>query len=161
MNTIELGDGIRLEPPTEEALEYIERNFREGDAMEHDFFGGSLKCPEGQPAWVIRHGEKIIGVGGFNFPSDGGYLSDMRVAWFLSTTNANAEKKFFVRHSKEVFKAMVDTLPDWVKGVYAAPMMEYTGALRWLTKVLGFTTEYKTILDGAEFVVLKKMRKEI
>lgn len=160
-STIDLGNDIRLVPPTEEALEYIEQHFREGDAMEHNFFGGSLRCPEGQPSWVVMHGDRYIGVGGFTFTGDSGYLGDARVMWFLSCENVNREKIFFVRHSMEVVRAMVSTLPKWVKVILVAPMLDYEGSIRWLTKVLKFHVERKFVDEYQEFVLMKKFRKEI
>lgn len=160
-STIDLGNGIRLIPPTEEALEYIEQHFREGDAMEHNFFGGSLRCPEGQPSWAVMHGEDIIGVCGFTFASDGGMLSDARVVWFLSTTSVDKQKVLFVKSSRKVLKAITATLPRWVKVIITAPMADYKAAVKWDKRVLGFREWYRTVDNDCEFIVMYQTREEI
>lgn len=157
--TIELRDGIRLLPPTEDDLEHVERNLREGDAMEHSFFGGSLRVDARLPSWVVWHGDERLGVGGFTYAADGGPLSDARVIWFLSTSSVDRQKVFFVRHSREVIRAMVGALPKWVRVILATPMSDYRQSVGWLKRVCGFGVYYRTVQDDAEFTIMIARRE--
>lgn len=153
--------GYELIHPSEEICEYVELNLREGDRMERDFGGGTLRLPENAPSFAVVVDGKIFGVGGFMLPADQTTLSNVRVVWFLSTEHVNGRKIYFVKNSRRVLKEMALSLPDWVDTIVAAPMNDYTMSVVWLERVIGMRKVKEVEHQGAKFSLMVMSRKEL
>lgn len=158
---IDIGEGVRLVPATEDMLSQIEQNLRPNDKKEHDFQGGSLRRPPNSPCWVVLDGETLMGAGGFVLPADGSPLSNVRIVWFLSTNAVNTIKKKFVRLSPRVLAAMCRTLPKWVDTIAVAPMSFYTMSIKWLSRVMKLTTVAEKEHEGGMFTIMIAKRKDL
>ncbi|MBP5791302.1 MAG: hypothetical protein J6W80_03490 [Kiritimatiellae bacterium] len=168
MNTgeIDLGDRVRIRKATKRDLFAVERNLRDGDREE----------VEATRAWIDRDaehadilscgalavflGDDIIGYCGACIPANEGVLGRRRGLYFLSTANVWGCKKLFVKKSRAVLDVLLAGLPSWVDQVYAMPLATYTGAVRWLEKILGFKSVAQICFAGKEWTLMELKKKK-
>ena len=158
---IDCGDGVVLKTSTQDEVVWVEDHLREGDRREHAFADGHSDVRKFRACFTVWADGKIIGyIGGGSLPHESD-MSRRRFVFYLSTTEADRIKVRYVRKSRDVLRAFARTAPKWVDEFVTVPLADYTGAVRWLERVLGFTRTGSCEWRGAEFLVYSIKRKEL
>lgn len=159
---IDLGEGLALALATQDDIDEIHATLRPGDAAEHEFDRKDLSINDLKGAMVVRFEDKPIGyIGAAILPCEA-VMSPRRFIYYLSTTHANAIKLTYVKRSKEVFRAFLETQPPWVEELVAFPMPDkYPMSCKWLERVIGFHFVKDFEVNGYKFRFYRISRKEI
>ena len=88
---IELGHETVIETATQEDIDYVEENFREGERAEHRVFGGKrTQLSDFETCWTVRHRGDVIGYFGIAIPLEA--IADIRkVSDFLKFLPKSAD----------------------------------------------------------------------
>ena len=158
---IEIGMGTTLAPSTQEDIDWIEANYREGERMEQAVFGSPrtlLRDFEG--CWTVRHGEDLIGYFGVVSPRGMGVFAPCRWLCYMSATTADRYKLTYVRQSREVLRRVVAEVPDYVTEFRSLPAERYAMSVKWHERVLKMRRLGTALLNGERFAVFGIERKE-
>ena len=158
---IDCGDGVYLRKATQEDVDWVESHLREGDAKEHAFAEGGSDVEKFRTCWAVLADGYLVGyLGGDIMPHESA-ISRRRFVFFLSTTAVERIRVKYVRKSRDVLRAFARTAPKWVDEFVTVPLADYTGAVRWLERTLGFRRTGTCVWKGAEFLIYSKKRKEL
>ena len=134
---IELGLDTRIEPSTQEDLDYVQDNFREGEKMEQEAVGaGRDTLGLFEQCWTVWYKDERIGYCGIMLQYGQTILSNHRFIAYMSCENANKHKYYYVKQSRKVLKAIIDQVPPWVDTFHSLPDERYTGSIKWHERVL-------------------------
>ena len=112
---IDLGLDTRLETSTQEDLDYIQANFREGERMEQEAVeAGHDTLDLFEQCFTVWYKDERIGYCGIMLQPGQTILSPSRFVAYMSCENANRHKFYYVKQSRKVLKAVVDQVQPWV-----------------------------------------------
>ena len=159
---IEIGMGTVLGPSTQEDIDWIEANYREGERMEQAAFGSPRTLlGDFESCWTVRHGGDLIGYFGIAIPRGMGVFAPFRWLCYMSCENANKYKLTYVRQSREVLKRVVAEIPDYVTEFRSLPAERYVMSVRWHERVLRMRRLGTALMNGERFAVFGITRKEV
>lgn len=154
---------IRLEPSTQEDIDYVEDNFREGERREADAAGGRrTRLDEFEQCWTAKaENGDIVGYFGVMTMPDDSFMSRTRALCFMSCENANRHKLAFVASSMPALREVAAKCPSWVDTFRSWPLESYKASIRWQEKVLGFRRVGRVRIGDDAYIHLETTRKEI
>lgn len=159
---IDIGDGVTIEDSTQEDIDYVESNFREGDKVEHESLGGGRTMLDiFERCWTVRNGEDIIGYCGVAIPDGDTVLSNIRFLCYMSCTNADKAKVKYVKMSRRVMKAIVAQTRPWIDTYLSLPNVKYHGSVIWHERVLKMRCLREDVWRGETFKLFVTTRKEV
>ena len=159
---IEIGMGTVLEPSTQEDIDYVEENFRQGEREEHAVFGGTrTKLSDFETCWTVRHRGDVIGYFGIAVPKEATPFFPGRWLCYMSCENANKYKLTYVKQSREVMRRVVATLPEHVTDFRSLPAARYVMSVKWHERVLKMHRIGEVDVKGEKFVMFGISRKEV
>ena len=159
---IDIGRGTVLGPSTQEDIDYVEANFREGERMEQAVFGSPrTMLGDFESCWTVRHKGDVIGYFGVMIPRGMGVFAPCRWLCYMSCENANKYKLTYVRQSREVLKRVVAEVPDYVTEFRSLPAERYAMSVKWHERVLKMRRLGTAVMNGERFAVFGITRKEI
>lgn len=155
--------GINLSLATQEEIDYVEDNFREGDRREHEVAGGrSTRLDEFEVCYTVRAKNRdIMGYFGVMVMPNESFMSRRRALCFMSCENTNRHKLAFVADSKPALRAVVQNLPPWVDTFRSWPLESYPASIRWQERTLGFRRVGRVQIGDDAYIHLETTRKEI
>lgn len=134
---IDLGLDTRLETSTQEDLDYIQANFREGERMEQEAVeAGHDTLDLFEQCFTVWYKDERIGYCGIMLQPGQTILSPSRFVAYMSCENANRHKFYYVKQSRKVLKAVVDQVQPWVSEFHSLPDERYTGSVKWHERIL-------------------------
>ena len=134
---IELGLDTRIETSTQEDLDYVQENFREGEKMEQEAVeAGHDTLDLFEQCWTVWYKDERIGYCGVMLQAGKTVLAPSRFLAYMSCENANNHKYYYVKQSRKVLKAIVEQIPEWVTEFHSLPDERYTGSVKWHERVL-------------------------
>ena len=158
---IEIDEFTTLEPSTQEDIDYVETNFREGDRLEHESLdGGRTLIKIFEDCWTVKHKGEIIGYCGVMPPYGETFYSNKRWLCYMSCENANKYKISYVKLSRKVMKAIIAETPEYVDIFMSLPNEDYVGSVLWHERVLKMRRIDKVSFSNANFVLFGITRKE-
>ena len=90
---IEIGNETVIETATQDDIDYVEDNFREGERAEHEVFGGKRTLlSDFETCWTIRHKGDVIGYFGIAIPLEATVHHTGRWLCYMSCANADKYK---------------------------------------------------------------------
>jgi len=158
---IDIGRGTVVETATQEDVDYVEANFREGERLEHQVFGGRRTLlSDFEACWTVRHRGDVIGYFGIAVPLEATVFHTGRWLCYMSCANADRHKFMYVKQSREVMRRVIAELPEHIAEFRSMPAERYAKSVKWHERVLGMhrigTVEY----GGERFAVFGITRKE-
>ena len=106
---VDFGCGVEMEPSTQEDIDYVEANFREGDRLEHESLdGGRTLLKVFEDCWTVRVKGMIVGYCGVAVPADMTPFGNERYLCYMSCENANKVKLTYVRKSRDVMRGIIE-----------------------------------------------------
>lgn len=134
---IDLGLDTVIEEATQEDLDYVQENFREGERMEQDAVqAGHDTLDMFEQCFTVWYKDERIGYCGIMLQPGHTILSPERFIAYMSCENANKHKYYYVKQSRKVLKAIVDQVPPWINLFHSLPDERYTGSVKWHERVL-------------------------
>lgn len=156
--------GFSLRPATQEDIDYVEDNFREGERREQEIEGGErTRLDEFEQCWtVLAANGDVIGYLGVMVMPDESFMSRTRGFCFMSCENANRHKVAFVKASRPALRWMVERCPGWTDTFVSWPLESYAASVRWQRKVLRMRP-VRTVPApmGERYVVMETTKKEV
>ena len=158
---IELGHGTVIETATQEDIDYVEENFREGERAEHEVFGGRrTKLSDFETCWTVRHRGDVIGYFGIAIPLEATVHHCGRWLCYMSCANADKYKFMYVKQSREVMRKVIEGLPEHVTEFRSMPAERYAKSVKWHERVLRMRRMGTAVCNGERFAVFGITRKE-
>ena len=158
---IDVGLGTVIEPSTQEDIDYVEENFRQGEREEHAVFGGERTRLEAfEECWTVRHRGDVIGYFGVAIPQGATAFAPGRWLCYMSCENANKYKLTYVKQSREVMRRVVATLPEHVTDFRSLPAARYVMSVKWHERILKMHRIGEVDVKGEKFVMFGISRKE-
>ena len=158
---IDIGYGTVIETASQEDVDYVEENFREGERMEHEVFGARRTLvSDFESCWAIRHKGELIGYFGVAVPHEATAFFPGRWLCYMSCTNAEKYKFMYVKQSREVLKRIVAEIPPFVTEFRSLPAARYEKSVKWHERVLKMRRMGTVKLNGEDFVMFVISRKE-
>ncbi len=158
---LDLGYGTRVETATQEDLDYVQANFREGERLEqeavgagHDTLGMFERC------FTVWFKDERIGYCGVMVPPGHTILSDERFLAYMSCENANRHKYAYVKMSRPVLRAIVGEVQPWVTTFHSLPDARYRQSVAWHERVLRMRRAGSFRYKGSTLVHFVISRKE-
>lgn len=159
---IQIDDETYIETATQEDIDYVEANFREGDKLEHESLdGGRTLLSEFEDCWAIHCKGLLIGYCGIAIPMGATVFCPGRWLCYMSCENANKIKLAYVKKSREVMKRIALETPRYVTEFRSLPAVKYGGSVRWHEKVLKMHRLDEVEYKGEKFVMFNLFRKEL
>lgn len=159
---VEIGDGVSIADSTQEDIDYVEANFREGEKVEHESLGGGrTMLGIFERCWTVRNGEDIIGYCGVAIPDGDTVLSNLRFLCYMSCTNADRVKVKYVRWSRRVMREIVARTRPWTDTYLSLPNVRYRGSVIWHERVLKMRCLREEEWRGERFKIFATTRKEV
>ena len=160
----EFPGGIRLFPATQEEIDYVEDNYREGERHEREVDNSPPTClSDFESCWICKaaNGDVLGYFGTLVMPNES-VMSRTRALCFMSCENANRHKMAFVKASRPVLRWIVSQCPPWTDTYLAWPLESYKASVRWQEKVLRMRrVAYVDAAPGERYVVLETTRGEV
>lgn len=157
--------GVLLRQATQEEVDYVERNYREGDRHEQEVAGAAgerVLLSEFDACWTAFAGGDVLGYFGVMYMPGESHLSRTRALCFMSCTNVDRHRLAFVKSSRDAVRWVVRQCPPWTDRFVTWPLESYAGSVRWQEKVLGMRrTAYVPAGDGERYVVMEITRQEV
>jgi hypothetical protein len=154
-----------IRPSTQRDIDEVELTLREGDRRECEILGSReiwhQKLENFESCWTIHINGKMVGYCGVGIPIGGTALSPIRWLCFLSTTNVDSMKLSFVKESRNVLKAIIESTPSYVTTFYSMPMADYRGSVIWHKRILKMQEINHFNIFGHEHILFKTTRKEM
>ena len=158
---IELGYETVIETATQDDIDYVEENFREGERMEHEACGGGrTKAGDFESCWAVRYNGDLIGYCGVAVPADMTPFGNERYLCYMSCENANKVKLTYVRKSRDVMRGIIERTDPSVEFFRSLPNVKYTGSVRWHERVLKMMRLGLVRYHGEEFVLFGISRED-
>ena len=158
---IELGHGTVIETATQEDIDFVEENFREGERAEHEVFGGKrTRLSDFETCWTVRHKGDVIGYFGIAIPLEATVHHSGRWLCYMSCANADKYKFMYVKQSREVMRKVIEGLPEHITEFRSMPAERYAMSVKWHERVLRMHRMKTVELNGERFVVFGISRKE-
>lgn len=158
---IDIGNETVIETATQEDIDYVEANFREGERLEHQVFGGRrTRLSDFESCWTIRHKGDVIGYFGVAVPREATAFFPGRWMCYMSCENAEKYKYMYVKQSREVMRRVVGQLPEYVSELRSLPAARYEKSVKWHERVLRMHRMGTVNLNGEDFVMFCISRKE-
>ena len=158
---IEVSQDTYIETSTQEDIDYVETNFRDGDRLEHESLdGGRTLLSMFEDTWTVKHKGKIIGYCGVAVPWDETAHSQVRFLCYMSCKNADKHKIAYVRDSRAVMKAIIETTPPWVEEYKSLPNLAYVGSVIWHERVLKMKRIREIEYRKQKFILFSTSREE-
>ena len=158
---IELGYETVIETATQDDIDYVEENFREGERQEHQVFGGKrTRLSDFETCWTVRHKGDVIGYFGVAIPRESTPFHPARWLCYMSCMNADKYKYMYVKQSRAVMRKVIEGLPEYVTEFLSLPAEKYEKSVRWHERVLRMHRMKTVELNGERFVVFGISRKE-
>lgn len=155
---------VTLAPSTQEEIDWVEANFREGEKRERDVAGGGRTLLETfEACWTIRDAASgdVFGYFGAMVMPGESCMSRVRGLCFMSCTNVERHKIAFVRSSRPVLRYVVGKAPKWVNKFISWPIASYRGSVEWHKRVLKMREARRVPANGDEYVIFEIERKEV
>lgn len=151
-----------IETSTQEDVDYVESNFREGDRLEHESLdGGRTRVTMFEECWTVKHKGEIIGYCGVIWPGDETFMSPTRFLCYMSCVNADRYKLAYVKRSRAVMREVVRMTPERVTRFLSLPAKAYAGSVRWHARVLKMRPVREVKYKGVDFILFETTRKEV
>ena len=158
---IELGHGTVIETATQEDIDFVEENFREGERAEHEVFGGKrTRLSDFETCWTVRHKGDVIGYFGIAIPLEATVHHSGRWLCYMSCANADKYKFMYVKQSREVMRKVIEGLPEHITEFRSMPAERYAMSVKWHERVLRMHRMTTIDYGGERFVVFGISRKE-
>lgn len=160
----EFPGGIRLFPATQEEIDYVEDNYREGERHEREVENAPPTClSDFESCWIAKAANgDVLGYFGVLVMPNHSVMSRTRALCFMSCENANRHKLAFVKASRPVLRWIVRQCPKWTDTYLSWPLESYKASVRWQEKVLGMRrVAYVPAAPGERYVVLETTRGEV
>ena len=158
---IELGYETVIETATQDDIDYVEENFREGERQEHQVFGGRrTRLSDFETCWTIRHKGDIIGYFGVAVPHEATVHFPGRWLCYMSCANADKYKFMYVKQSREVMRKVIEGLPEHINDFRSMPAEKYEKSVKWHERVLRMHRMTTVEYNGERFVIFGISRKE-
>ena len=157
--------GFALSPATQEEIDYVEENFREGERRERDVEQAApTRLSEFERCWTVRAGNgDVIGYFGVMEMPNESFMSRTRAFCFMSCENANRHKVAFVKASRPAFRWVVGACPPWVEVFLTWPLESYAASVRWQERVLKMrrVAVVPAARGGERYIVMQTTRQEV
>ena len=158
---VDFGYGVEMEPSTQEDIDYVEANFREGDRLEHESLdGGRTLLKVFEDCWTVRVKGMIVGYCGVAVPADMTPFGNERYLCYMSCENANKVKLTYVRKSRDVMRGIIERTDPSVEFFRSLPNVKYLGSVRWHERVLKMMRLGPVRYHGEEFVLFGISRED-
>ena len=158
---IELGYDTEIETSRQEDIDYVEENFREGERLEHQVFGGRrTRLSDFETCWTVRHKGDIIGYFGIAVPREATVHFPGRWLCYMSCANADKYKFMYVKQSREVMRKVIEGLPEHINDFRSMPAEKYEKSVKWHERVLRMRRMTTVEYNGERFVIFGISRKE-
>lgn len=134
---VDLGLDTRVETATQEDLDYVQENFRDGERMEQEAAGGGRDTLDlFEQCFTVWHRDERIGYCGVMIQPGHTILSNERFLAYMSCENANKHKFYYVKMSRKALRAIVAQIPPWVTTFHSLPDERYDQSVKWHERVL-------------------------
>ena len=158
---IELGHETVIETATQDDIDYVEENFREGERAEHEVFGSRRTLlSDFETCWTIRHKGDVIGYFGVAIPRESTPFHPARWLCYMSCMNAEKYKYMYVKQSRTVMRKVIEGLPEYVTEFLSLPAEKYAKSVRWHERVLKMMRLGLVRYHGEEFVLFGISRED-
>lgn len=159
---IEIGNGTVVETATQEDVDYVEANFREGERREHEACGGGRTTLDMfEDCWTVRHRGDVIGYCGIAVPAGMSVFAPCRWLCYMSCGNAEKYRYMYVRQSREVMRRIVAETPGYVEEFRSLPAARYAQSVKWHERVLKMRRLGTARLNGEDFALFAATRREV
>ena len=155
--------GVTLTPATQEDIDRVVKNFRDGDRRTVEVGGGQTdRVEDFERCWIVKaaDGAELGYLGVMVMPNES-FLSRRRGLCFMSAKASNAHKIAFVAASKPVCRYAASCCPPWVDTFLSWPIESYEASVRWQTRVLGFRRVGRIPFGNDAYIQLETTRKEL
>lgn len=156
--------GFSLAPSTQNEIDYVEANFREGERHERDVENAPRTLLDDfESCWTVRAANgDVVGYFGVLVMPNESFMSRTRAFCFMSCEAANRHKIAFVKATKPAFRWMVEACPPWTDRYVTWPLESYAASVRWQEKVL----KMRRIAcvpagNGERYIVMELTRQEV
>ena len=155
--------GVTLTRATQEDIDRVTANFRDGDRKTVEVGGGkSDRVEDFERCWVVKASDGAdLGYLGVMVMPDRSFMSRERGICFMSAKGSNSHKIAFVAASKPVFRYAATCCPPWVDTFLSWPIESYAASVRWQTRVLGFRRIGRVPFGDDAYIQLETTRKEL
>lgn len=163
MNKPTFPRGVTLTRATQEDIDRVTANFRDGDRRTVEVGGGQTdRVEDFERCWVVKAADGAdLGYLGVMVMPDRSFMSRERGICFMSAKGADSHKIAFVAASKPVFRYVATCCPPWVDTFLSWPIESYAASVRWQTRVLGFRRVGRVPFGDDAYVQLETTRKEL
>ena len=159
---IRIDEETEIETSTQEDIDYVEANFREGDRLEHESLdGGRTLLSDFEDCWTVRCRGMVIGYCGVAIPVGATVFSPGRWHCYMSCANADRIKLAYVKKSRKVMHRIAAETPSYVTEFRSLPAVRYAGSVRWHERVLKMHRLSEVEYKGEKFVMFNLFRKEL
>jgi hypothetical protein len=155
--------GVTLTPATQEDIDRVVENFRDGDRRSVEVGGGKTdRVEDFERCWIVKAADGAdLGYLGVMVMPDRSCMSRERGICFMSANGVDAHKIAFVAASKPVCRYAAKCCPPWVDTFLSWPLESYAASVRWQTRVLGFRFVRRVPAGSDAYIILETTRKEM
>lgn len=163
MNTPTFPRGVTLTRATQEDVDRVTANFRDGDRRSIEVGGGKTdRVEDFERCWIVKAADGAdLGYLGVMVMPDRSCMSRERGICFMSAKGVDSHKIAFVASSKPICRYAATCCPPWVDTFISWPLESYAASVRWQTRVLGFRFVRRVPTGNDAYVILETTRKEM
>lgn len=162
---VEFPGGVVVAPATQEDIDYVERNYRDGERRERALAGADgvrTLLEDHESCWTVRAGNgDVLGYLGLLCMPGESCMSRMRGVSYMSCHNVDRHAFSFVKSSAYVMKWLFSQAPRWVDTFRAWPAASFERSVVWQKKVLGMREVGRVPVGDDWLVVLETTRSEV
>lgn len=163
--TVEFPGGVRLRPATQEDVDYVEANYREGERRERslaDADGDRTLVGDHEQCWtVVAANGDVLGYLGTLVLPDESVMSRTRGLSYMSCANVDRHVLSFVKATVPALAWLVERCPPWVDTFRSWPAASFERSVVWQKRILRMREVGRVPVKDDFLVILETTRREM